>query len=435
MKPKLTRRRGIALIWVVMLLLTLIGFVGLATDVAWGVLVVQQLQNTADASALAAAQLVKSDQGLARIAAFDIAALNTAAGDHVQLELNSANLDTGDIVIGHYDRDKLTFTATTDSPNAVKVVARRTDTSLNGRAPLFFGGIFGVPDINLERSGIAMVGGGTGAGLIALDANANCSLSVGGTGDLVVNDGAIQVNSDANCAACSNGNPTIQGPELNVAGGECFGGNTNWSGEVSEGAPPIPDPLAFLPEPEPGPTQPAVSKNADQTIQPGYYPNGIERTGGVLTCEPGVYYIDAVSGNNCSQYTGFSVTGGDVIAHECMFFLKKGGIDFRGNGIFEITPPESGTYEHVTIFQARGSVPGDCSDGNTCQSEINGTASMSILGTLYFPCANLVLSGTEDGINFQQLIVNTIEIQGTGLVVINYDGSFPAPGNQVFLVE
>ncbi len=34
-----------------------------------------------------------------------------------------------------------------------------------------------------------------------------------------------------------------------------------------------------------------------------------------------------------------------------------------------------------------------------------------------------------------RLIANTIEVAGDGIITINYDGRFPAPGNRVFLVE
>jgi hypothetical protein len=82
-------------------------------------------------------------------------------------------------------------------------------------------------------------------------------------------------------------------------------------------------------------------------------------------------------------------------------------------------------YEGITIFQA----PGNCN-----VAEINGTAELNMVGSLYFPCNKLNLSGTGDGFG-NQLIARTIEIAGNGLISIAYDGRNPAFGTDTFLVE
>src|SRR5690606_21221880 len=96
--------------------------VGLACDLAWLCLVNQELQHAADASSLAGAQLVRTDQSAARLAAYNLGQANRAAHDPIIMNLNDANLPEGDIVLGHFDRDTLVFTPTTDGPNAVKVL-------------------------------------------------------------------------------------------------------------------------------------------------------------------------------------------------------------------------------------------------------------------------------------------------------------------------
>ena len=55
MRKTQTSRRGIAIIWTAILVVVMIGFVGLACDTGYGLLVAHQLQNAADASALAGA--------------------------------------------------------------------------------------------------------------------------------------------------------------------------------------------------------------------------------------------------------------------------------------------------------------------------------------------------------------------------------------------
>jgi uncharacterized membrane protein len=188
-------RRGIALIWTILTMFVMIGFLGLGTDVGWLVLSAQKLQTGADASALAAAQLVKIDQDAARNAAIDLGALNEAAGNTIALDFNGGNDAAGDIVIGRYDQTNLTFTPQTTSPNAVKVTARRVDGGTNGAVNLFFGSAFGVNNVDVQRSAIAINGGGTGAGLIVLDPTGECALSIGGTGSVNVSGNSMKNSS------------------------------------------------------------------------------------------------------------------------------------------------------------------------------------------------------------------------------------------------
>lgn len=416
-------RRGAALLWMAITLPVLIGFVGLGIDTAWCVLVGHQLQNTADAAALAAAHELNGGASSARAAAVSIGALNTVAGEPLTLDSNAANAVTGDVVVGRYDRSTATFTAMAAAPNAVRVTARRTDASANGGVPLIFGSALGFGAIDMERSAIAMYTGGTGIGLIVLNETDACSLSISGNVDL--SGGSVQVNSSDPCAVCSNGGPTIDCPVMTAAGGFCLDDNTDFSGVAYPEAGVVPDPLAGLPDPPMGATQPDVSKSNSQTISPGYYPNGIERTGGTLTCLPGVYYIDDVDGDSCNSAPGLSITGGSLFATGCMFYIKHGKIDLRGNGTMMIAAPTSGTYEGVSVFQARD---------NNCAGEINGTDHFELLGTLYMPVAQITLNGNARTF-FEQIIAYQVVIGGNADVTINYDPTGTPEPIKVFLIE
>jgi hypothetical protein len=431
------RRGGLALIWTAILMMLFIGFVGLAIDWALVSLVAHQLQNAADASALAAAQQVRDDAAAARLAARDLALANNAAGGPVQLELNEENDPAGDVVVGRFDRQSGLFSATLFSPNAVKVVARRTEESLGGALPLLFGPVFGAETSQVAREAIAMIGGGTGAGLITLNESAGCSLQLKGTVTLSVDGGDMQINSDSSSALCANGTPTIQAPAINVAGNIQVTRNVSFDGEVNTYMPRIADPLAHLPAPswDPDAGFPAVNVTGGQTVNlsPGYYPGGISINNGTLNLAPGIYVVDG---------PGLAVSGNaNFIAEGVMIYLKGGPLDLRGTGITRITPPdpdnpeivypspealeEAATYEGVSIFQARD---------NTSLSKIRGTSSLDLNGTLYFPANKLYVTGTSDKVG-NQLIADKLEIDGTGSIVINYDGRFPSPGTRVFLVR
>ena len=429
------RRRGIAAVWVALTVLVLVGFVGLALDGGYILLSAHQLQNAADAASLAGAQKVRDNILAAREAAHDLAWANKAAGTPVELSLNGGNAPEGDIVVGDYDRDTRTFTPTEIEPNAVKVVARRIrpEGAEDGGVDLLFGPIFGVDTANVGRQAIARIGGATGAGLIALCPHCKCALDIYGTPDVVVQPDAgytgvagVQVNSNhPDCAACVQGNSSVQADEINMVGDLCTTGQPDINGDINPGSPAIPDPLAELPEPPcDGLIYTVITDGTPN--QPGTYPGGIvsHSSGENVVLAPGIYCLDG---------EGLYMNGGDIDAQEVMLYVMDStpgvspdsAVYLGGNGLVNITPPTSGTYEYISIFQARD---------NINESTIIGTSNMNLEGTLYFPAAHLQIGGTGGSFG-NQLIAWTLEIFGTGTFDIAYDGSDQAWGTQVFLVE
>ena len=427
------RRRGIVSIWTALLLMVLIGIMGLAIDVGYALMVAHRLQNAADAAALAGVQQVRIDPAEARQAAMDFAEANFAAGEPVLLTDNPSNDINGDIVIGRYDRATRTFRATLLGPNAVRVLARRTEDSLSGSTSLFFAPVFGVDTVQMSRHAIGMIGGGTGAGIIALNGGNKNSLTVSGTVTVNTGQGAIQVNSSHPTSAIfANGNPTINAPAINVCGEARLVGDVQFDGDLNTypDVSPISDPLASLPEPtwDFASDLGAVAVTGGENVQigPGYYSGGILINNGSLTLDPGIYIEDG---------EGLNIGGNAVfIAEGVMFYIVgQGKVDLTGTNEVRITPPTPDlydypgvdTYEGISFFQSRS---------NTNEARIIGTSLMDLEGTLYFPAANLKVGGTGEGFG-NQLIADSIEISGTGDILIRYDGMEPATGNRIFLVE
>lgn len=428
-----TRRRSAMAIWVGITGLVLVGFSGLALDTAFIKLAGQQLQDAADAAALAGALNVRAGMTDARTAAVQIALANRATKQAVQLSQNIENAPAGDIVIGRYDRTLRTFTLNEESPNAVKVVARRTSASDGGPVALHYGPIFGVTHADVSRLAIAVIQGTTGGGLITLCADCECALEFGGTTELIVTsvpgfdgDSAIQVNSDDECALCGSGSSlTLRAPETNVVGDACWNGNPTLDTYINPDSPAITDPLAGLPAPSYGPPDLGSIKNSG-TYPPGYYSGGIRLTSAndIVVLQPGVYVVDGIGGATRGLY----VNGGTLTALEVMFYVIGEGVVFLGgNGLITITPSsdETDPYWGISIFQARD---------NTNPAKITGTNDMNLEGTYYFPMAPLEIGGTGIALG-NQVIAWTTAIHGTGEFTIAYDGRFPVPGTRVFLVE
>ena len=475
-------RSGVALVWVAIMGVMLICFVGLAMDAAVVYLAGSHLQIAADAAALAGAQFVRATEDDAiqpRTKAHEIALANKALGTPVSLNLNENNAEDGDIVIGRYfrfsNRDYyaeqglqlcdpppcfFSVLPESTSPNAVRVRARRTGTSDgHGQVPLVFGAtpLINVTGVDVSRTATAMISGGTGAGMIILDDHAECSLQLGGNVTIDVTsapgydeDTAIQINSDDPCALCGNGNSLeLRAPETNIVGsdpGYCFNSTPTLDTIINPDSITVPDPLAGLDPPPIGLNLGKIDPRTNDATYypPGYYPGGMKISGskkvllgttapvpgipGIIP-SPGIYIVEGTANGSKG---GFQATGGaSVVATNVMIYLRSGKLDLGGGGNITITPMTEeindghDEYVSVAIFQARD---------NPTQAKITGNTNMSLQGTYYFPNNKLEVRGTGMALG-NQLIAWQLEISGNGIFRIRYDGSIPSPGSKVFLVQ
>jgi len=403
-----SRRRGIAVIYLAVVLGALIGVVGLAADTAYVLLAAHQLQNAADSAALSAAEEVGFDTAQAKTDAVNTAAANRAAGASVKLD------STNDITIGNYNRSNSTFSANTTPYNAVQVVARRTSGSLGGAVNLFFAPIFGITSSNVSRQAIAM-SSPLGAGLIVLDKTANPSVQLTGTGSnsnkINIPNGGVAIDSTSASALQWTGHPTITATSLNIVGNDTAvtGSGVLPSGTLTLQAPSVADPLANLAAPAKGTTQNGTSS----PLPAGYYPNGLPAG----TLAGGIYYVD----------NGISLKGNDTITctSGCLIYLHTGGISMVGNSNIAVTPMSSGTYAGISFYQDRS---------NTTSITLKGTSGNSTTGVLYFPAASVTIQGTPDSVA-SQLICDTLTVQGNAQLNINYNNQNAVPRHEAFLVR
>ena len=425
MKTKTRRHeRGIALIWTAIFLTVFIGFVGLSTDIGYSLLVAGQLQTAADAAALAGAQTLAQNQAGVGAEAILIAGFNKAAGQAVILTANNNNSAAGDIVLGTFNTTTRVFTPTTTGPNAVKVVAAFATGTPNGPLGLFFGPAFGVNNVNISRTAIAITqaGAGGGAGFLLLSPNGSPALSLTGNGNITVQGGNIVVDSSATQAVTLTGNGNITATSLDVVGSYKTVGNGTINGSIDTGAPAQSDPQASLPPPTVTNNLGTVSLTGNQsaTLNPGYYPGGISLTGnGSLTLNPGIYNLGG---------PGLRITGnGSVTANGVMLYLSgTAGISLTGNGTVNITPPTSGTYNAMAIYQDRS---------NSTADSLTGNGSLHLDGVIYLPAAAVSLTGNGDTLG-SELIAYTARLTGNGGININYaGGTKPPTAGSTYLVQ
>lgn len=153
---KKSNNKGITLVYIAIMIVALVAFVGLAVDLGYMYVVKGQLQIAADASSLAAVPNLDGTtnvaQPAARQAAWSFACNNKAAQSGVLLgtgtdctaagDLNPTNDVNGDIVVGYWDGTLFTPGNGTNLINAVQVRANKTVNAPEGRFAIFFGKIF-----------------------------------------------------------------------------------------------------------------------------------------------------------------------------------------------------------------------------------------------------------------------------------------------------
>lgn len=148
--------RGVVLVWVAILMVVLLGCVALAVDVGYLYLTRAQLQNAADAGALAAMAAIRDGQTKtqAQQEAALVAESNEAAAKNVRLNPDQ------DVVFGSYSFATRRFQpgGYFADATAAQVTARRTAGSPAGPVPLFFANVLGRHEADVSATGIAAVG-------------------------------------------------------------------------------------------------------------------------------------------------------------------------------------------------------------------------------------------------------------------------------------
>lgn len=180
----LRNQRGAVAVVVGISIFVLVGFGALAVDISHLHVARNELQNAADAGALAGARVLYNDDGTAvnvgaNQEAYDAATANKSEGTAVEVDWSGGNggevqrghwsfgLVPADLERGFYDNDSTTpvelwnvsteeLDANPDFINAVKVVTRRTTEGTPVAS--FLAGIFGYENFELSAEAVAYIG-------------------------------------------------------------------------------------------------------------------------------------------------------------------------------------------------------------------------------------------------------------------------------------
>jgi len=279
---------------------------------------------------------------------------------------------------------------TTSGHDRVSVQANTTDPipSVPGPAPAYWATVR-VTETLPALFGAAFVRGGFTPGAIATAAvfatsspclatlNPGPSPGITAAGTAIrTHDCDVDIDSDSATSAI-----TMAGGSINtgtghtrVVGGITSSGTT-FTPAALTGQPSLADPFASMQPPTVGACTDGGGisfAGGSHTISQGVYCHTISGAGGSLTLNSGLYVLEK----------GISVAGTTITGSGVTLYIQGGGISMAGPTV-TLSPPSSGPWEGVTIFEDR-------SDSSAVSL---AGATNTINGLIYTPKANLSVAG------------------------------------------
>jgi hypothetical protein len=376
--------------------LVLVGFIAVSIDTGFLMAERRQVQNAADAAALAGAKALidgKTGQITASAQAYGTANADVAAGDvivnHPPVSGPYANNDMYVQVTITKEVDKYFVGALYSGTWEVEASA------VAGIEPQ--GGNYAL--ITLERTqspGIYM-NGNTRLNLNGDHASAYGSTDVDGNGKLYVT-GSVDSH------------------------GEVSGVGSAPDG-IHENRPYIPDPMEGVPPP-PVPAQKRDSCDGNCNLLPGHYLNKTIHCKTICNFAPGLYYFENTNVTSQNTNSEMNATGGVMFyfTGNSFFDSKNGGLNLRAPA----SSPYPGGQDGVAFWFA------------TCNETIDfqGNADFFIHGIVYMPCSMAWMHGTPSGTGVRgQWILDRLDVRGNSNFTINYHNYVDTQRPKIFLVD
>lgn len=327
-------RRGAVLVLLAIMLTAILGLAALSIDVGNMYQIRRTTQTSADAAAEAAAIELYNHfamyagvdyNGKARAAALASAAANGYSGAAVQTNL---------------------------PPRAGAFAGRAgyVEVIIKTRPARGFSAIFGGADPEVASRAVgagAMVD--THASVLVLDPVKKNSFELKGKGSALTVKGDVIINSKNNRAAQVGKKAQVKAQHFVVSGGLEKNSRKFVDADVSTGAAPSPDPLSSLPIPVKGSQlNPAAFKSSSSgydvyNLVPGTYKELKFDKNDIVNMAPGIYYVE----EKVELKGDASVNASGVMIYNA----GNKGIKIETKGNVHISPPTSGPYQAVSLFQ------------------------------------------------------------------------------------
>lgn len=403
-------QRGSVALLVALMLVVLLGFVALGTEVGVLLMTSRQMQSAADSAALAAA--VAKNKGYPAAFADDAFAVARAAG-FISGEADTTITVNNPPVSGAYAGDE----------TAIEVVIQQLQHLV--LVPMFYGGPW-----PLRVRAVATTGGGGGPCVLALETSANEPLYANNGGQLLIAGCGVGSNSSSNRAIRASGNGRITAASLTTVGNyyTSGGGTITISGSIDIHASATPDPYLdrVVPTPSTCRTVPPMPFNGE--LPQGTYCAGINITNGSHVTLNGLYIL---------RTGDFVVQGGSTLSGTASIVLtgtgsgtNTGVVTITGGAVINLTALATGPTAGMIFFQDRRA-------RTTGTNNFYGGTTSTLTGALYFPRQTVNFSnGGSTTAACTEIIARRILIGGGSTVNINCGGGgTPISGGTPRLVE
>ena len=361
-------KRGNALMIAGAALPLMIGSVGLGTDTIQWALWKRQLQRAADSAAFAGAYARFQDKSSSTAVTQDLANNN-----HVWVPL-----------LGGYPQ--------VSEPPDTSTFVRAVEVSLAVQQELSFSSMFmsAAPVITVTARAAAIDSGEFC--VVALENTNNSGIIIQGSS--VVNLGCGMISNSPSASVSVGVNGTAHNVTADPVAGA--GGVPDINGVTNEQSYHLaqPDPFENMYDTSIPPSMTCGSLNSHivstsggvTTLSPGCYSGNNQQfkfNGGAYVLQPGVYYLDSID---------FIATGGSISGTGVTIILTgstPGQISMNGNATLNLTAPTTGPFAKLLLTQSPNA------SNSTNANVINGNASSTFDGTIYFPKQEVKFSGTS----------------------------------------
>ena len=357
----------------------------IAASIDYGLLVHRrsQLQNAADAGALAAAR----ELSLARPNSDGVAAL--ARSIILSIVPGSKSLSVDSRVVGP----------------SVEVALRETIVRM-------FGGVLGASTSDLVVRATARVATARLC-MLALEPEKSNAIDLNKNAKLTALECSVYSNSKDKKGIVAADSSSVDAETVCSAGG--IDGKGRFVRPPITDCPQIVDPLADRPQPTVGGCRynNTEVKSGSQTLQPGVYCGGLKVTSGAtVTLSPGIYIVQ---GGKLTVDKGATLEGEGV-----GFFLagKDSSFEFAYNSTINLAAPRTGDMAGILVFDDRS--------GKSDKHRIYSNNARQLLGTIYMPNGQLYIDAKKpiaDRSAYTVIVARTVELYDGPDLVLNSDYS------------
>ena len=383
--------RGVVAVFTVLMLPILIGALALAVDIGFWYVTKRNVQNAADAAAIAGAhEILNNNAGRVVTAALAVASSN--------------GFDAGEVTV-------------TNPPTSGTYAgdASAVEVKVEHSPELFFATIFieNPPTVGARAVGRVVANRGGTACLVSLDASANNAFAISGTADVTAAGCRVQINSTGETALNANGNAVLTADGICVVGG-FDGTDGNFPTTPQTLCTKFADPLADLDPPSlDGLAVFNLGKvKTDTILTPGIYDGGIEVTAGAtVTFKPGLYVL---------RDGGINLKGNSSLAGDGVTFYLTGEnsvLDFSGGAEVQLSAQTTGDLAGILFFQDR-----DAKEG--LEHTFNGGADLQLEGVLYFSTQDVKFAGNAAGASDAPVTVVARRLTFSGNSNFNFSADF-----------